>query len=102
LRGHIDLASPHRIAGWAQNIEHPEAPICLDIFAGGRLIGQTLANQYRADLEQAGLGSGCHSFQFTPPAGLAFDPRGIEVCRSLDGASLRWSRDASRLQVLCA
>ena len=39
-----------------------EAPVCLDIYAGGRLIGQTLASHYRKDLENAGLGSGHRSF----------------------------------------
>ena len=42
--------SAQRIAGWAQNADHPEAPVCLDIYAGGRLIGQVLANRYREDL----------------------------------------------------
>jgi hypothetical protein len=71
LRGYIDLVSAERVAGWAQNIDYPEAPVCLDILAGGRLIGQVLANRYRHDLEQVGLGSGRHSFEFAPPAGLA-------------------------------
>jgi hypothetical protein len=88
LRGFVDLASPCRIAGWAQNTDHPEAPVCLDICAGGRLVGQTLANRYREDLERAGLGSGRHSFEFAPPAALSLDPRHIEVRRSLDGAPL--------------
>ncbi len=44
LDGHIDLASATRIAGWAQNSEQPEAPVCLDILVGGQLIGQVLAN----------------------------------------------------------
>ena len=38
--GFIDLIRPDRIAGWAQNIDHPEAPVCLDIYASGRLIGR--------------------------------------------------------------
>lgn len=29
----------------------PEAPVCLDIFAHGKLIGQVLANSYRNDLK---------------------------------------------------
>ena len=53
LRGYVDLVSTERIAGWAQNTNHPEAPVCLDIYAGGRLIGQTLANRYRKDLERS-------------------------------------------------
>jgi hypothetical protein len=88
LRGHIDMVGPRSVAGWAQNREHPEAPVCLDIYAGGRLIGQTLANRYREDLERAGLGSGRHSFNFIAPDGVELAPGSIEVRRSLDGAPL--------------
>ena len=87
LRGTIDHAGTS-IAGWAQNTDHPEAPVCLDIYADSILIGRTLANRYREDLEHAGLGSGRHGFEFVPPAGLAFAARSIEVRRSLDGARL--------------
>ena len=88
LRGNIDHVGKTSIAGWAQNIDHPEAPVCLDIYAGGNLIGRTLANRYREDLANAGLGSGCHGFEFMPPRGLAFAARSTEVRRSLDGATL--------------
>jgi microcystin-dependent protein len=87
LRGTIDHVGTS-IAGWAQNTDHPEAPVCLDIYADSILIGRTLANRYREDLEHAGLGSGCHGFEFVPPRGLAFAARAIEVRRSLDGAKL--------------
>jgi hypothetical protein len=90
LRGFDDTISPDCIAGWVQNVDHPEAPVCLDIYAGGVLIGQTLANQHRQDLESAGLGSGHHSFTFTPPSHLSFTPAAIEVRRSLDGATLEF------------
>ena len=88
LRGFIDHVGSKRIKGWAQSADHPEAPVCLDIYAQGRLIGQVLANRYREDLKQAGLGSGCHSFDFALPAGLQAAPDAIEVRRSLDGAVL--------------
>jgi hypothetical protein len=94
LRGHIDLLSAQRVAGWAQNTDYPEAPVCLDILADGRLIGQTLANRYREDLERAGLGSGRHSFEFKPPPGLALTAKAVEVRRSLDGAALAFSAEA--------
>ncbi|HEY0910079.1 MAG TPA: Hint domain-containing protein [Bradyrhizobium sp.] len=89
VHGFIDLVSPDCIAGWAQNPDHPEAPVCLDIFAQGELIGQVLANTYRDDLEQAGMGSGRHAFTFMPPNGTAFAPDAVEVRRSIDGALLR-------------
>ncbi len=85
LRGYLDEVRPHRIAGWAQTIEHPDAAVCLDIFADGTEIGQVLANCYRADLERA-IGSGYHGFEFTS----AFDLSActIEVRRSRDGAAV--------------
>jgi hypothetical protein len=89
LRGYIDLASATRIAGWAQNGEQPEAPVCLDILVDGRLIGRVLANEYREDLKQAGLGSGHHGFTFTLAADIAFAPHAVEVRRALDAAPLR-------------
>jgi hypothetical protein len=94
LRGYVDRVSAGCIAGWAQNIDHPEAPVCLDIVAGGRLIGQVLANGYRDDLKAAGLGSGRHAFEFTPPLGTSVGA--IEVRRSLDGTALEFSVQARR------
>jgi hypothetical protein len=102
LRGYVDAVNVGRIAGWAQNPQHPEAPVCLDIFAGGRLIGQTLANRFRDDLARAGIGSGKHSFEFIPPPGLAFALSAIEVRRSIDGARLALSSSAEHLTVSVA
>ena len=91
LRGYIDRIRASSIAGWAQNADAPEAPVCLDIFADGKLIGRVLANSYRDDLKRAGLGSGRHAFTFTPPASLDVAPDTIDVRRSLDGAALERS-----------
>jgi hypothetical protein len=102
LRGHVDRVMPHIIEGWAQNADHPEAPVCLDIYAGGRLIGQVLANRYREDLQHAGMGSGRHSFAFTPPAGLVFTLDAIEVQRSLDGEVLPATAQVKRIRTSIA
>jgi uncharacterized repeat protein (TIGR03803 family) len=88
LRGYIDCIRASLIAGWAQNADAPEAPVCLDIFADGKFVGRMLANKYREDLKAAGLGSGRHAFAFMPPAGLVFAPDAVEVRRSLDGARI--------------
>jgi Hint domain len=90
LRGFVDHVGLRRIKGWAQNIDAPEAPVCLDIFVDGKLIGRVLANAYREDLNAAGLGSGRHGFTFTPPAGAAFAPDAVQVRRSFDGAVLEF------------
>ncbi|MGB7102883.1 MAG: Hint domain-containing protein, partial [Xanthobacteraceae bacterium] len=97
LHGSLDRVTPCIIEGWAQNPDHPEAPVCLDIFAGGQLIGQVLANCYREDLKRAGIGSGHHSFTFAPPARLAFAPDAVEVRRSLDGIALELTGRARRM-----
>ena len=77
LRGHIDAVSPRLIEGWAQSVDHPEASVCLDVYAGGELIGRTLANRYREDLQAAGLGSGRHAFTFELPINSSFKPAAI-------------------------
>lgn len=77
-------ASPHLIGLNAQVFT-----FCTDVYADGRLIGQTLANRYREDLAQAGLGSGRHAFVFTPPDGMVIRATVAEVRRSLDGAHCR-------------
>jgi Hint domain len=94
LRGNIDVMGAGRIAGWAQNPDYPEMPVCLDILSDGQLIGQVLANRYRADLETAGLGSGRHGFEFIPPRELRLSANTVEVRRSLDGKLLPVPRAA--------
>jgi hypothetical protein len=88
FRGSVDRVGKGLIEGWAQNVDHPEAPVCLDVFADGRLIAQGLANQYREDLRNAGIGGGHHAFIFSLPAEMISSPVTVEVRRSLDGAPL--------------
>ena len=97
VRGYVDRVTKERVAGWAYNIDHPEAPVCIDILAGGVLVGQVLANRYRADLEQAGIGDGCHSFEFVPPPEKPLAPEQVEVRRSLDGRPLELTIEAWQL-----
>jgi hypothetical protein len=68
-RGNINAIGPRLIEGWIQDVAHPEASVCLDIYVDGHQIGQTLADLYREDLRRAGIGSGRHAFAFTLPDG---------------------------------
>ena len=97
LRGYIDHIGATSIAGWGQNSDAPEVPVCLDVFVSAKLVGRVLANTYRNDLKRAGLGSGRHAFDFRPPPGVVFTPDTVEVRRSLDGAALPRSARAPRL-----
>jgi len=96
LRGFVDEIGHGVIKGWAQNAAHPEAPVCLDVYAHGRQIGQVLANRYREDLAKAGFGSGRHSFEFAPADGLIIAPDALQVRRSLDGSVLPLAPEAVR------
>jgi hypothetical protein len=102
LRGYVDRITPHVVEGWAQNTDHPEAPVCLDIHAGGRLIGQVLDNLCREDLEHAGIGGGWHGSRFDMPAGIVAAPHAVVVQRSLDGQALPRSAQARRTGVSTA
>jgi hypothetical protein len=88
LRGNIDEAGPAQIRGWAQDVFAPETPVILDIVTDGNHLATIIANECRADLHAAGLGSGCHGFSLPCPSGV----QRVEICRASDGALLSPAR----------
>ncbi len=89
LRGHLDIVNLHEVAGWAQDDAQPNTPLSLIVTVNGELAGRVLANRHRADLEEAGVGTGRHSFEFQFPASLSpFDKHVIRICRETDGDDL--------------
>jgi hypothetical protein len=98
LRGSLDRVSAFRVEGWAQNPDRPEVPVCLDVLLDGVVVVQTLANLFRADLREAGLGSGWHGFLVPVP--MSRIGATIEVRRSSDQRLLplligRWTASAA-------
>jgi autotransporter passenger strand-loop-strand repeat protein len=94
--GYVDHIGPNAVSGWALCPEDPETPVSLDIYfwRSGTLNRKTvLANIYRADLRNAGLGSGCHGFEAELPQG-ATRPR---VLRSADGTPLSLTETAREM-----
>jgi hypothetical protein len=93
LRGFIDKIGPDRIEGWAQDESHPELPVALDLFDGETRLGNILACDFRADLAQAGIGTGhCHfSFVLEHPL-----RNFIRVSRADDGAEIFATQDCTR------
>ena len=93
LRGQLDLCEVYggdlRVAGWARDAAHPNGPVCLDVVVDGTVAALTLAEVYRPDLAEAGVGDGRHGFDlgFDEPltSGTAHT---IEVRRSADGAPI--------------
>ena len=87
LLGHLDLCDGLRISGWAQDLAHPDGPVCLDIVVDGAVVAMACAETYRADLATAGIGDGCHAFDLELLQPLALKAaHTVEVRRSADGA----------------
>ncbi len=90
-RGFVDRVTERVAEGWVQCPDTPEDRVLVEIVMDGIVVGQVLANRYRADLEAAGLGTGRHSFTCTAEAGQALRPDDVVVRRALDGAVLNRS-----------
>ncbi len=87
LRGIVERMSNGIIEGWALDTTRPLDPVELEIVSS---IGvrRVIANAFRDDLRDAGLGTGCHGFR----AALGPLERLIAVRRPVDGATLRWAK----------
>lgn len=72
--------------GWAWSPEHPNAPLLLEFLCDGEPVARGLANLYRADLAEAGIGSGCHGFEAALP-------------HATGAITIRHVRDASPLAI---
>jgi hypothetical protein len=93
LRGWTDrISEPWKVEGWAQDPEHPDLPVLLEVLLDGQLIGTVLACEYRRDLLDAGLGQGRCGFVFTSPVNLRREAmHTLVVRRAADGAAIPMS-----------
>jgi hypothetical protein len=67
LQGWHDVSSCQMVAGWAWDANKPDQHISVDIYLDGSWIARVPADQYRGDLQAAGIGDGTHGFSWTPP-----------------------------------
>jgi hypothetical protein len=49
LEGEIESLDTQGVRGWAKSGAFPDAPVCLEVRAGGELLGYAYANKLRAD-----------------------------------------------------
>lgn len=68
LAGSIDIADRYHIAGWVQDLANPDRTVWLTVFIDGQPAGRIAANRFRADLRNAGFGTGRHGFDHVFPA----------------------------------
>jgi glycosyltransferase involved in cell wall biosynthesis len=91
LRGHIDAATPDRVAGWAQEPASPEKRVELLVTLDGVPLARVRADRLRADLVSAGIGDGCFGFELKRHALLPLKGGLLAVCRESDGRHLHGS-----------
>lgn len=62
--GQIDLVTDERIYGWISDLNHPDAPVTIDISVAGTRVAGGLADGYRSDIAAIGYhGSGFCGFE---------------------------------------
>ncbi len=75
IQGTIDRCEPGALTGWIIDHDQPGQRVTMQVVCAGTVLGNCVADRFRADLASAGLGDGHHSFEFElplnlPPAGL--------------------------------
>jgi hypothetical protein len=86
--GLLDHFDRDRVTGWAWQ-SGQDGPTALQVWDNGKPLLRILANFYRADLQEAGIGDGRHGFDIVIPGGLSPLSRHVlEIRRESDGATL--------------
>lgn len=68
LQGHLEsIQEDGLVGGWCWNAANPAERVRLEVMVDNDIVGHTLANVFRADLEAAGIGDGAHAFSFLLP-----------------------------------
>jgi glycosyltransferase involved in cell wall biosynthesis len=87
LAGSVDGVGPDGIAGWARDELHPDTRVPLLVVDNDKVVGHVLADKYRQDLNEAGIGDGRHAFELM----VLFDPSEshvVHVRRESDGVDI--------------
>ncbi|MBF0463743.1 MAG: radical SAM protein [Nitrospirae bacterium] len=71
--GYIEVFDKTGFSGWAYSKKNPDTPVDIEIYDSSTqtLIDTVTADTYRKDLEESGIGNGCHAFRFDFPDHLA-------------------------------
>jgi glycosyltransferase involved in cell wall biosynthesis len=91
LTGCLDSLSRTRMTGWAMEEGNNDHHVGLVVTANGRLVSHLLANRFRQDLKDAGLGDGRHGFDILLPELSALVTHQVHIRRQADGAELAGS-----------
>ena len=88
-RGQLESVSRERIEGWAWDSAQPASPVRLQVLIDGDVVAGVVANRFRQDLAQAGIGDGRHAFSLVIPGGLSpLSRHVIRVLCEADGTDM--------------
>lgn len=73
VEGVFDGVDEYVAHGWARALDEPERRVVVEILDGDSVVGRGVADLYREDLRDAGIGEGSHGFRITLSRGL-LDP----------------------------
>ncbi len=80
VRYTIDEFAPDRIRGWAWRVGDDEHVCRVEFKSGEKVLAGVDAGTIREDLLAAGIGNGCHSFDFDPGLSMFAEyPLGVDV-----------------------
>ncbi len=87
--GNVDRVGYDEISGWVWDPEHPDEPVDIEILDGDVVVLKVSADEFRADLADAGLGKGRHGFTIRNLGGiLPLSRHRVRVRRAVDGWDL--------------
>ena len=87
--GNLDRVGFDEISGWVWDPEHPEQPVDIEILDNDVVLLRVAADQFRADLAEAGMGTGHHGFAIRNLGGvLPLSRHTVRVRRASDGKDL--------------
>ncbi|MFN7001509.1 MAG: tetratricopeptide repeat protein, partial [Elioraea tepidiphila] len=94
LHGRLERVEPERLVGWAADRGQPGRAVALELVVGGRVLARTVADRFRGDLLEAGIGAGAHGFVFE--LGEALSP-GSEIAVRAGPEFGHWELGRARL-----
>ena len=79
IKGYFEAGSPNVVSGWVWDSDAPSRRLLVEVWAGETTLGQLIADRYRADLEEAGIGDACYAFRYELPSSLHINGQNIFV-----------------------
>lgn len=83
LRGFLEAVDRFQAHGWAFDQDAPNAHVDVELLLDDKPAGKVVANRFRPDLEQGGIGRGDHAFVFSFPQPLTTEQASRLTARAL-------------------